>query len=104
MLLICKLCHRATLHLATLPRSHSLAKHIERTYRSRKKHKALLHRLFEQLNVHPPKMETILPVCHHPHWKPGINIQVTDDLKKAACEDTRAEEEEDIYIYSDGLG
>ena len=104
ILLIRKLCHRSTLQLATLPNNHPLAKHIKGVYRNQKRHKSPLHRLLEHLDVHPPTMEKILPVRHHPKWQPETTVQISDDPQKVARQDEKAEEEDNICVYTDGSG
>ena len=57
-----KHCHRAAIHIATLPPAHSLHKPAKKcAARNVKRHKFLLHKLMNVYNVSPKELECIRP-------------------------------------------
>jgi len=51
------------------------------------------------LQVHPDKVEKILPVRNHPHWKSAIETVIPEDKEKAEARESNNEVE--IRVYSD---
>lgn len=101
-------CHRATLHMATLHKSHPLQKgingafnfHANRNFEGSKHHPSPLHKLFNEFKINPTTTETLEPVRHYPKWVPDIEVRIASKPEEAYLEDTVADE--DLRVYSDG--
>jgi hypothetical protein len=84
-----KICHRATLRMATLPEAHPLARGVKaaynfcakRNFQGRKRHASPIQ-----------KMETISPVRHYPKWEPDTTISIAGKEKDALTEEEEADE------------
>jgi ribonuclease HI len=103
-----KICHRATLRMATLPAPHPLAKESKKAYeyserrqfQGRKRYPSPLHRLMNEFQINPSTIEKIEPVRHYPKWEPDVATQIAESTKQAEKDDTLATE--DMRVYSDG--
>lgn len=106
--LINKHCQRATLRLATIPKTHPLYEAVRRTSRratkggKRKYLPSPLDKLLEAYPLEVEKIETILPVRLTPKFQPDFKTRIADDKKTSVKED-----EDDtalVKIYTDGSG
>jgi ribonuclease HI len=106
--IIRKNCHRATLRMATLLSTHPLVKGIKsaylycekRNFKGRKRQPSPLHKLMNEFQIDPTKMEKIAPIRHYPKWEPDMETHIAKDVELAAIEDTTASE--DLRVYSNG--
>lgn len=72
--LLCKVCHRATLHMVTLDKTHPHHKGIHtaynsctrRNFESCKRHPSPLHHLLDEFNLNLHTIEIIDPTHHYP--------------------------------------
>ncbi|GBE89552.1 RNA-directed DNA polymerase from mobile element jockey [Sparassis crispa] len=102
-LLIDKHCHRAAVHLCTLPPSHPLHVHVKKaSARYIKHHRSPLHELLETYQLDPDKTETISPIRYSPSWSPSFQVSVADSKDSALKEEARWAEKHGIRVYSDG--
>ncbi|KAG2751296.1 hypothetical protein P692DRAFT_20643713, partial [Suillus brevipes Sb2] len=105
--LLHKVCHRATLRMITMPKSHPLHKGIHTAYNSCtrrdfascKRHPSPLHRLLNEFRLNPHTVETIEPIRHYPKWAPDVTQEIAEDIATAVKDDEYAEE--DLRVYSD---
>jgi ribonuclease HI len=105
---LCKICHRATLRMATLPEAHPLKRGVKtaynfctkRNFQGRKRHASPIHKLFNEFKIDPAKLETISPVRHYPKWELDTTISIAGKKKDALKEEEEADE--DLRAYSDG--
>ena len=102
-LFIKKLCHRAALRIACLPKTHPLYKPARHTHRHFvKRHRGPLHNIMHTLQVPPDKIETIATVRREPTWASSISSQIA--ASKDLAEQAELCNEADIKVYSDGSG
>ncbi|GBE84554.1 RNA-directed DNA polymerase from mobile element jockey [Sparassis crispa] len=80
-LLIDKNCHRAAVHLCTLPPSHPLHMHVKR--------------------LDPDQIETISPVCFSPTWSPPFQVSVADNKELALKDEAEWAAKHGFRVYSD---
>ena len=92
------------MRMATLPGNHPLTTQIRSARRNQKRHKSPLHQLFNNFNINPNAMGTIQPIRNPPQWSPRVTIDMADDAIYAALQDIRAENEDDVCLYSDRSG
>src|SRR6266481_3479118 len=72
-LLMHRICHRATLHLAALPESHPLHKLVRQcAHRDVKRHRSPLHQLLHMFTVCLGKVEMVMPAVHPPNKENGF--------------------------------
>jgi len=103
-----KLCFRSILRIATQPATHPLAKGAQaafnycekRQFKGRKRHPSPLHKLMNEFQVNPAKMEKILPTRHYPKWEADVETHIAHSAEEAIIEDEEATE--DWRVYSDG--
>jgi len=102
-LLIEKIMFRATSRLVTLPKSHSLEKHIRRAAtRYISHHRSPAHEMLHAFRICPIDFETIVPCKHRPKWTPPFHVHVHTS-KQAALEEMASIRSE-VIVYSDGSG
>lgn len=102
-LLIDKVCHRATVRMATLPQSHPLSPYIQRaSKRYVKRHRTQLHELFHHYNISPERTETIQPTRQAPGWAPDFRTQIAANKEEAKVQEEIWATRPGIRIYSDG--
>jgi hypothetical protein len=102
-LAINKICLRAALRFATLPRNHPLSPYIRRATKvCPKKLPSPLHHIMDTFNIDPDTTETILPVRKSPKWQPRIKTHIAHSLGRAMADE--ALNPALIQIYSDGSG
>ena len=84
-LLVDKICHAATMRLATLPQSHPLHRHVQEaaTVTFAKSSKSPVHHLLFTYNINPSQLETICPVCQGPKWAPSFSTKIAQDKMAA---------------------
>ncbi|KAG1889997.1 hypothetical protein F4604DRAFT_642211 [Suillus subluteus] len=103
-----KTCFCAALRMASLPSPHPLAKeiksayeyHEKRQFQGRKRHPSPLHKLMNEFQIDPSKVEKIEPVRHYPKWEPDVETRIAESVKQAITDETLATEE--LRVYSDG--
>jgi ribonuclease HI len=104
-LLMHKVCHRATLRLASLPKSHPLHPILRiRAKRYIKTHRSPLHQLTNIYDISPNEMEVISPVRSPPAYVPRIHTRATTNDPRASRESTGQRRESEIQVFSDGSG
>ncbi|KAG2065425.1 hypothetical protein BDR04DRAFT_1130401 [Suillus decipiens] len=99
--LLCKVCHRATLHMVTLDKTHPLHKGIHaaynsctrRNFKSFKRHLSLLHCLLNKFQINPHTIEAIDLTCHYPKWSPNVIMETAGDMTMAARQDAEADKD-----------
>jgi len=111
-----KLCFRSMLRIVTLPTMHPLSKGAQaafnycekRQFERWKHHPSPLHRLMNEFQVNPTKMEKILPMHHYLKWKADIETHIVHNMEEAVKEDAAAGEEWRVYlnrsVVDDGVG
>jgi ribonuclease HI len=98
-----KICLRAALRFATLPRNHPLYPYIRRAAKvCPKKLPSPLHHTINTFNIDPDTTETILPVRQTPKWQPSIKSHIAPSLGRAMADEVL--DPALIRIYSDGSG
>ncbi|KAG2746895.1 hypothetical protein P692DRAFT_20697251, partial [Suillus brevipes Sb2] len=105
--LLRKVCHRATLRMATLDQTHPLHKGTRaaynsctrRNFESCKRHPSPLHRLLNEFGLNPHAIETIHPTRHYHKWSSDASTETAGDMITAVRRDAKAEE--DLQVYSD---
>jgi hypothetical protein len=93
--------------MASIPSPHPLAKeiksayeyHKKRQFQGRKRHPSPLHKLMNEFQIDPSKVEKIEPVRHYPKWEPDIKLCIAESVKQAVEDETLTMEE--LRIYSD---
>ncbi|KAG2119351.1 hypothetical protein DEU56DRAFT_691093, partial [Suillus clintonianus] len=103
-----KTCYRAAIRMATLPAPHPLVKEIKgayeysekRQFKGRKRYPSPLHRLMNEFQTDPSKIEKIEAVRHYPKWEPDVDTRIAETKERAVEEDKSATE--DLRVYSDG--
>ena len=100
--LLHKICHRAYLHMTTLPASNPIHREIHLAACQRSRHKSPLHFLVKTFGTHPKSTEEILPLHHSPKWTPNVTTLIADKKEEAIQDAERSEEE--IQIFTDGSG
>ena len=105
-LLMQKICHRATVRLATLPQSHPL--HIRLKWIAKhnvQKHRSSLHNLLHSFQIFPADVETLdhtkKPTCNSAEG--NAYTTHTARSKKEAVKEQK-ELKDDIQIFTDGSG
>ncbi|KAH9923414.1 uncharacterized protein BXZ73DRAFT_51025, partial [Epithele typhae] len=101
-LLVDKFCHRSTVRLCTLPKSHPLHPHVARVSRhTPRHHHSPLHTLFRLYGstLTPESTETILPVRDPPA---PLHTSIADMKEKADESDERWRRKAGVTIYTDG--
>ena len=98
-----KHCHRAAVHIATLPPEHPLHKPANKcAARNVKRHMSPLHKLMSTYSIYPKDIEHIRPTPHNPalsHKRPFmVNVAVNKDT--SILEDAQAKKQ--IKVYTDG--
>ena len=93
-LLMHKVCHRATIQLATLPLSHPIHKLVQIcAHRQAKYHLSPIHLLLGAYNVDPSKFETIAPASRPPNHKYNVPTEIAssrEESKEANANDKAA--------------
>ena len=103
-LLLHRVCHRATMRIASLPSSHPLhSLYRKRAKQYIKTHRAPMHKLAALYDIVPDSLEAIIPVRHPPAYEIKATVRV------AGAEDGQGRgepvwEEGVIWLYSDGSG
>jgi hypothetical protein len=101
--LIEKWCFKLALRLATLPREHPLFKPIRvSACRKVKKHKALLHNLFQIFKLDPNSISKVATAVRNPMdaSKIPLRISIANNKEESKIEAHNAPEA--IKVYSDG--
>lgn len=106
--LLRKVCHRATLRMITMHKSHPLYKGIRAAYNactrrdfgSCKRHPSPIHRLLNEFRLNLHTVETIEPIRHYPKWAPDVATEIAADTATAVNDNEGADE--DLQAYSDG--
>jgi ribonuclease HI len=102
-LAINKVCQRAAMRFATLPRNHPLAPYIRRAASScPQRLPSPLHHIMDSLDIHPDNTETINPVRQTTKWQPGVKTRIAPSKDIAILEESC--DPAFIRIYSDGSG
>jgi hypothetical protein len=102
-LAINRICLRAALRYATLPRNHPLFPYIRRAIKvCPKKLPSPLHHTIDTFNINPDTTETILPIRQSPKWQPGIKTHIAPSLGRAMADE--ALDPAFMRLYSDGSG
>jgi ribonuclease HI len=105
-LLFLKICHRASVRLATLPSSHPLYKPVRRAAKTFvKKHKSSLHHIFHASKVNPARLETILPARRRHSYRPLFKVN-SQQSREAAIAHWQADvtHTNKTVIFTDGSG
>src|SRR6266481_3458489 len=102
-LLMQRVCHRATLQLATLPETHPLYKLVRASaHRDVRRHRSMLHQLLHAFGMWPDVYETVCPMTHPPNRGNSFDTRIA-----ASREVSKEEDEKDqvvLQAYSDGSG
>src|SRR6266481_8963449 len=102
-LLLHRICHRATLHLAALPDPHPLHKVVKQTAcRDIKHHRSSLHQLFHTFGLRPAECKTISLTTRPPN-KEDIFLTRIAPTREVSKEEDRADQVK-LQVYSDGSG
>ena len=102
-LLVDKICHRATVRMATLPPSHPLSTHIRRAaMRYVRRHRTSLHELFHLYNILPEHTETIQSTRQAPGWIPDFRTQIAISKEEAKKQEEVWATRPGVRVYSDG--
>ena len=102
-LMLHRVCHRATLRLATLLELHPLSKPTRQSARHfLKRHGSPLHHLFHAFELQPQDCEKIAPSTRPPNEDNALRFRIAD-----TWEESREEVKDDkanVQVYSDGSG
>ena len=102
-LMLHRICHRATLRLASLPEMHLLHSMFHtRTKRYIKSHRSLLHELASIYSITPDNIELTSPTRLPPAYDLKAKVP-TLPMNEEVLEDEQTGEE-DIQVFSDGSG
>lgn len=102
-LMLQRICHRATIQLATLPVTHPLVTPVHRCApHNVKRYRSALHRLFHYFQIRPRRIETINPVCQAPNKL--INFETKIPKRREDSQFNHNEDTVDILIYTDRSG
>lgn len=105
-LLMQKLCHRATVRLATLPQTHPLHRRLQWIAKHNvQSHRSSLHNLLHSFRIFPADVETIDRTKKISHDPANDNVYTTHTArsKKEAVKEQK-ELKDDIQIFTDGSG
>src|SRR6266481_4538462 len=87
-LLMHKICHRATLQLATLPECHPLHKIVRQcAHRDVKRHCSPLHQLLHTFTVCPGEVETVTPAVRPPNKENSFCTRIASTSDESRAED-----------------
>ncbi|GBE85287.1 hypothetical protein SCP_0704740 [Sparassis crispa] len=101
-LLVDKHCHRAALHLCTLPPSHPLHVHVKRASAHLvKHHRSPLHNLLHTYQLHPDDIEMIVAARFPPSWSPPFQMSIAASKSDALKEEADWAGRQGLWIYTD---
>jgi len=102
-LLMQEVCYRATIRLASLPRSHPLHKPLRACAKKMiKSHPSLLHTLLHMYGINPDTYETVSPASHAPSAEKHFTTEIAESQEESKQRDT--DDEYEACVYTDGSG
>src|SRR6266481_3071695 len=102
-LLMQRVCHRATLRLATLPETHPLYKLVRASAcRDVRRHRSTLHQLLHAFGMQPDVYETVCLMTRPPNRGNSFNTWITASREASKEEDGK--DQVVLQAYSDGSG